>query len=156
VFLSTRIPSFASSIAIRRRLQQGFSIAIRMISSTTSGSIGRRPTCLDFHAQNRAKPRRCHPATVAGLTIVSVSAHLDHVRESDPESAIHSDEPGTLRLPAQDSQLLPQSEGLHNKARPRSKRSAERADDRDQELEHGPRLLDRVRIVSRESAPSSR
>jgi hypothetical protein len=36
----------------------------------------------DFRAQNRANPRRCHPITVAGWTIASVSTHRDQMRET--------------------------------------------------------------------------
>jgi hypothetical protein len=41
-------PSLASSAAMRRRLHNGFSRAIRTISATTSGASGGRPTRLDF------------------------------------------------------------------------------------------------------------
>jgi len=51
VFLSTRKPSFASSIVIRRRLHVGFPFAIRTISFAISGATGGRPTRLDFQAQ---------------------------------------------------------------------------------------------------------
>lgn len=41
----------------------------------------------DFHAQNRANPRRCQATTVWGLTIVSVSARRDQTRESTTQKA---------------------------------------------------------------------
>lgn len=87
VVLSIRKPTFASSCAIRRRLQCGFSVAIRPISSTISALIGGRPIRLDFHVQKRANPRRGHPTTVSGFTIARVSAHLDQTRESKTQKA---------------------------------------------------------------------
>ena len=54
---------------------------------TSSGASGGRPTGRDFHAQNRANPGRCHPITVAGWTIASVSAHRDQMREMTTQNA---------------------------------------------------------------------
>ena len=85
--LPTSWPSFASSFAIRRRLQSGFSRAIRTMSATTSGARGRRPARLGFQAQKRAKPRRCHAITVAGFTRASASAHRDQTRETPIQKA---------------------------------------------------------------------
>src|ERR1035438_6451811 len=65
--LPTSWPSLASSFAIRRRLQSGFSRAICTMSATTSGASGGRPTRLDFQAQKRAKPRRLHRHVQQGL-----------------------------------------------------------------------------------------
>jgi hypothetical protein len=87
VSLSTRCPSFDNSLAIRRRLQVGFSRAIRTMSATISPASGGRPIGFDLLAQNRAKPRRCHAITVAGFTIASASAQRDHVRERTTQNA---------------------------------------------------------------------
>jgi hypothetical protein len=78
---------------------------MRTISSMSWGWIGGRPARLDFHVQNKAKPRRCQATTVSGFTIVSVSAHLDQVRESTTQKA-RSTAAIRGRLPAQDSELL--------------------------------------------------
>jgi hypothetical protein len=87
VFLSTRMPSFASSMAIRRRRKRAFSVAIRTISSMISGAMGGRPMRFDFHAQNLANSRRCQATTGSGFTIVSVSAHRDQALESTTQKA---------------------------------------------------------------------
>ena len=87
VSLLTSCPSFASSAAIRRRLQVGFSRAICSINATTVAISAGRPTRLDFHAQNTLKPRRCQPITVAGLTIAITSTHRDQSRESTTQNA---------------------------------------------------------------------
>jgi len=87
VSLSTACPSFASSLAILRRLQNGFSRAICSMRLTSSGASGGRPTGRDFHAHHRAKPRRCHAITVAGWTIARHSAHRDHRRETITQNA---------------------------------------------------------------------
>jgi hypothetical protein len=55
---------------------------MRVISWAISVLIGGRPMRFDFHAQNRANPRRCQLITVSGFTIVRVSAHRDQTRES--------------------------------------------------------------------------
>jgi hypothetical protein len=60
---------------------------MRVISWTISGAIGGRPMRFDFHAQNRASPRRCQLITVSGFTIVSVSAHRDQMRERTTQKA---------------------------------------------------------------------
>jgi hypothetical protein len=39
---------------------RGFSRDIRSMRLTSSGATAGRPTGCDFHAQKRAKPRRCH------------------------------------------------------------------------------------------------
>ena len=54
---------------------------------TSSGASGGRPIGRDFHAQNRANPRRCHTMTVAGWTIASVSDHRDHRRQTTTQNA---------------------------------------------------------------------
>ncbi len=54
---------------------------------TSSGASGGRPTRRDFHAQNQAKPRRCHAMTVAGRTIASASDHRDHRRQTTTQNA---------------------------------------------------------------------
>jgi len=54
---------------------------------TSSRASGGRPTGRDFHAHHRAKPRRCHPITVAGWTIARHSAHRDHRRETITQNA---------------------------------------------------------------------
>jgi len=87
VSLSTEWPSFASSLAILRRLQSGFSRAIRSMRLTRSDARGGRPTGRDFHAHQRAKPRRCHSMTVAGRTIASVSAHRENSRDTMTQNA---------------------------------------------------------------------
>ena len=87
VSLSTAYPSFASSLAILRRLQSGFSSVICSMRLTSSRASGGRPTRRDFHAHHRAKPRRCHPITVAGWTIARHSAHRDHIRETMTQNA---------------------------------------------------------------------
>ena len=87
VSLLTACPSLASSLAIRLRLQSGFSQAICSMSRTSSAVSGGRPTRRDFHFQNQAKPRWCHAITVAGRTITSASAHRDHTREISTQNA---------------------------------------------------------------------
>ena len=86
VSLSTSCPSFANSLAIRRRLHNGFSLDIRSMSATIPASSGGRPTRLDLWAQKRANPRRCQETTVAGLTI-RASTQRDQTRESTDQKA---------------------------------------------------------------------
>jgi len=50
VLLSTLYPSIASSPAIRRRLQVGFSWDMRTMSATISSDSGGRPIGLDLFA----------------------------------------------------------------------------------------------------------
>jgi hypothetical protein len=128
VSLLTSWPSLASSFAIRRRLQSGFSRAICTTSATTSGASGGRPTRFDFQAQKRAKPRRCHPITVSGFTIASASAHRDQTRERTTQKAVDRAKrrpgPGAL----EHGELLTEHEDLYDEACARAQAGDERAE----------------------------
>jgi len=127
VSLLTSWPSLASSFAVRRRLHNGFSRAIRTMSATASGASGGRPTRLDFQAQKRAKPRPCHPTTVAGFTIASASAHRDQTRETTTQKARSIGRSGGRRAGARRAAAGARGSlgrGLHAGARRRRSRRA--------------------------------
>lgn len=104
---------------------------MRSISATISAASGGRPTCLDFHAQNRANPRRCQPITVAGFTIASASDHRDQTREATTQKRpVDGAKRRAGPFALQDCELLAQDEVLGHEVRARTKRGDKRAEQR--------------------------
>jgi hypothetical protein len=84
------------------------------------GASGGCPRGRDFHAQNRANPRRCRPITVAGWTIASVSAHGDQIDETTTQNARSMGRSrGRGVCATENRKLLAEREVLGDQARPR-------------------------------------
>ena len=60
---------------MRSSPQEGFSCAIRRISSRRFLGTHGLPRGLDFHRQRRRKPFRCQPRNVSGLTLTKAFCH---------------------------------------------------------------------------------
>jgi hypothetical protein len=69
VFLSTSWPSFANSLAMRRRLHSGFSLDIRLMSATIPASSGGRPTRRDL-----LRPKAPHTIASSAMGTVKSSS----------------------------------------------------------------------------------
>lgn len=82
------IPSFSSFPCILGLPQSGLADAIFRIKSLISFPIPGRPmgSRLDSRVQYKANLFRCHRTTVSGLTMISDSRQLIHIRESQTQN----------------------------------------------------------------------